>query len=278
MLRTDVPEVFSSVISLGEPKKVFKPSAGAIITNILLCLILGALGIFFISTSLEYRSAESGNSYLINLIVGLLFLIFVLYYIWKLIAKWGEMVVVYEKGFGYSDGDEAFSIPWGDVTSFTMRVIQMRYYGFIPAGTVRAYKIETRSGKKIKLDSTLSRIEELINLIREKITPLQLEQYIQALEKGMVLQFGPVTVSRDLGIQERGNICRWAEIDNIVVANGEIYIKPNKKNTFRGAHFPVHEVPNVDAFLIITSNLLNQYIKQAATYAGTPSQKPFIGE
>jgi hypothetical protein len=34
----------------------------------------------------------------------------------------------------------------------------------------------------------------------------------------------------------------------------------------------------VDAFLIITSNLLNQYIKQAATYAGTPSQKPFIGE
>jgi Family of unknown function (DUF6585) len=281
MLRTDVPEVFSSITSLGEPIRIFKQSTGSKIGNILLLLFFMASGTLFIYFGLHNYLAPNGvastNSSIIEIVIGLLLFLIFFYLLWKSLSKWGEAIVVYRDGFAYTEGDETIPTPWRDITSFTMRVIQIRYYGFIPAGTVREYKIETRSGKKIKLDSNLSRIEELITLIREQITPLQLEQYNQALDKGLIIQFGPVTVSRELGIQVRGDICPWAEIENITVANGEIFIRANKKGNFRGAHFSVHQVPNVDAFMIITSNLLQQNKGQSAININFKSQPPFVG-
>jgi hypothetical protein len=260
MLRSDLPEKYSSIISLGEPVKVFKPQNGARIIVALIIMIAGvAIFIWW--------------DWIFGIIAFVVFFIF----LWTIISKWGESAVLFQNGFAYCDGDEVQPIAWGDVATILAQTTQVMYYGIIPTNKYHYFHLWTISGKKIKLDNSFNGTEELGKLISKNVTPLQVEKFNLALDQGQVIPFGPIAIGRAQGIQIKGDLYGWNEIQEISESKGELKIKTHQNGNVKTIKELANAIPNRDAFMDIASNLLKQQKGQLTVNTNFKSQPPFIG-
>lgn len=260
MLRSDLPENYSSIISLGEPVKVFKPQNGARLIVALIILIAGvAIFIWW------------------DWILGIIAFVGFFIFLWTIISKWGESAVLFQNGFAYCDGDEVQPIAWSDVATILAQTTQVMYYGVIPTNKYHYFHLWTNSGKNIKLDNSFNGTEELGKLISKSVTPLQVEKFNLALDQGQAITFGPIAISQTQGIQINGGLYGWNEIQEVSEIKGEVKIKTTKNGTAETVKEVANAIPNRDAFMIIASNLLKQCKGQLTVNAIYKSQPPFTG-
>jgi hypothetical protein len=262
-LEPDSP--FRSVIGLGDTQAIYTQSAASRFFNLAGCalVLLAAAGLFYYGWSYAgYYPDVAAENVPVIYGIGLLVLALGVYWGWWQVARWNFQAVLSANGFAFFNGRDVTSFKWNEITSIKMQVTHIRHYG-IPAGTIRKYAIAS-SSTRLKMDGTLSRVDDLILNIRRNSLPFIVERQKQALNSGQFVPFGAVEISRDEGIRIGWRKLQWAEVQQLTVRNGSLSIVPRKRGLFSGAGMPVQRVENLDSLLNISDQLIRQSDPSAA--------------
>lgn len=251
---------FNPQIGMGSVQVVYRQSMASKIMNLfgsLLFLIAGGLIIRYgYNYKFSFPDVASENT---PWIYGFGLLVFGLgaYWAWDIFSKWRYLAVLFQNGFMYFNGRQATSFKWDEITSVQQAVTQMRYYGVIPAGTTKKFTIAGPAGT-LKLDGTLSKVDELLFKIRENSYPCRFERQMQELTGGRMLQYGALSISETGGIQMKNKKITWADIAGMKIQNGNLEIVSRQKGLFKNISVPVGNTPNIDVFLGISEVMARQ--------------------
>lgn len=254
-----VPASMQNVTDLGALGQVHARSASNRWGALVFAILLAALGIAAVYWGAAvypqiYPAVAETNSPAI-VIVGVLVLAGGVAWGWNTAKKWNEAAAIYDEGLVYFDGKRVREFRWADIDSLTMRVMQMRYYGVIPAGTQQSYMLVDRSGQKLKLGGSLKHTPQLIAAIRQAIFPHIAERCKQAYAAGLPVFFGAVTIDPLKGITIGNWTIAWNDIGSIKMENGELRIKPRRGGLFSGANAQVAKIANVDALMAMLNEM-----------------------
>jgi hypothetical protein len=256
---------FQPEIGMGTVQVVYRQKIASKIMNLfgsLLFLIAGGLILLYgYNYKNSFPDVASANT---PWIYGFGLLIFGLgaYWAWDIFSKWKYVAVLFQNGFTYFNGRKASSFKWDEITSVTQAVTQMSYYGVIPAGTTKKFTIEGPAGI-LKMDGTLSKVDELLAEIRKNSYPCRFERQMQELNGGKTLQYGPLSISKAGGIEMKNKKIVWADIADMRIQNGNLEIVSRQKGLFKNISTPVGKTSNIDVFVGV-SQAMAQQANQAA--------------
>lgn len=263
MTQLSLPLQFKNIVGLGQPVKSYAHSKLSKIGNVIGCIICLAIGIYLIIEGLvlypqRYPDVAESNSPII-IGVGVAFLLGTIFWVWRLITKWNEMLVVYDSGFAYFNGKEMSTFKWEEISTITMRVIKQTVYGVIPAGTQRKYWIHNVSGEELKLDGSLSEPDDFINRVREGANPYIFARKKEHFDTGEPLDFGAIAISTSKGIIKGKNNYPWSDIGQIGLNQGTLWVVPKEKGAFRKFSVPVIGMPNFDILMALSAEMAEKY-------------------
>ena len=112
------------------------------------------------------------------------------------------------------------------------------------------------NGKKIILDDTFNKVEDLFAHIRQQSFQPILVRSCQTFDSGDIVQFGPCALSAMQGIQFGKKKYAWQDVGKIWVEQGSVFVKPKNGGLFGGASAKVHKVPNLDVFLTMANEMI----------------------
>jgi hypothetical protein len=265
----DMPPALQSLLGLGDPVRVYRPGRAARLLNALACVAWALLGVgtgYFAYTYHTWASPQVTRTNVPTLYgIAALILGSALFWAWRIRVRWPEAAVVFRDGLAHYDGRQVRTFKWGELAMILMRVTKTSYYG-IPTGTVRQYTITDRTGTRLKLDNSLAKVEDLMKQVMDGAYPHILARDRQAFSAGQRLQYGPISISRDEGVQQGKKRLAWSEIARVAVNDGTVTIKPKKGGLFAGLGASVAAIPNVYAFLAIVGEMAER--EKAAGQAG----------
>jgi hypothetical protein len=178
----------------------------------------------------------------ISLVLGIMGV----YAAWKTFANWGRGVRLYRNGIASYNWRGVYVCRWNEVVRLTMAVTR-----WLPRSTLTSvrhvYRLETRNGRQIMLDDTLSNIEELTEKIRLRVFPFLQRQALQQYRGNQWVAFGPLALYERAGVRLGKAVYPWMQIKNVSVQNGylEIALKPPGRPIRLG----VERIPNLDVLL-----------------------------
>lgn len=254
----DLP--FQPAIGMGSVQVVYRQSIASKIMNLFGSLLFLIAGGFILRYGYNYQYtfpevAKENTPWIYGF--GLLVLGLGAYWAWDIFSKRKYMAVLFQNGFTYFNGRQATSFKWDEITSVTQAVTQMSYFNVIPAGTTKKFTIEGPSAT-LKMDGTLSKVDELLSEVRKNSYPCRFERQMQELEGGRTLQYGPLSISKADGIQMKNKRIAWADIANMRIENGNLEIVSRQKGLFKNISTPIGKTSNVDVFLGISEAMTRQ--------------------
>ncbi len=140
-------------------------------------------------------------------------------------------------------------VPWSAVSAIYTSAIHYR----IPLLSTPRVTIEllSQSGRRVRLPAVLAGPEQLVSSIKARTYPRLLEEYRQAFNAGLPLDFGPLQLNR-VGLQHRRQSLAWSEIDSVTLERGRLTVRPRSG---RGWRIAVRRIPNAEVCLQLTSHL-----------------------
>jgi hypothetical protein len=163
-------------------------------------------------------------------------------------------VAVYEGGFAYTDRMGLQQVPWSEI-DFVWQDATRQYFNSVYAGTSYVYTIQLRDKKRVVLNTTLSRIEDLGKAITVGSSNALFPRYVAALKSGVALDFGPIGLDT-AGVWTGKKTLKWSEIKAVKIKEGIISIK-QEGGWFNWTSFTVSDVPNFWIFLELLRRLTN---------------------
>lgn len=266
MNQIEIPSSFRSLIGMGEAVAIYESSLSLKLLGIFCCLVVLPGGFYVLYYGVAvYPSLHPETPITAFLFISLLLLAFGLYGIWLMIAKWGQMAILYKNGFAYSNGSEVFSFTWNNIAYITAWVVVMRVQGAIPVGTSRLYTIANQSAL-VKLDGSLNKVDQLANEIRKNAFPYLISKYKQEFDADKTLQFGSIFINKSEGVRKGNRKYKWIDMLGIRVANGGIEFVPKKHASLASfsARFSnsisdtVKNIPNIDVLLAMSNAMIQQ--------------------
>ena len=166
-------------------------------------------------------------------------------------ANWVKAILLYQNGFAYKDRRGLHPWRWRDVAALRMAVTRHDVFG-INTGATHAYTVENRSGNRLALNDSFSRVEELARVIEENTFPLLFEQAAQQYNFGRNLNFGPVMVNK-AAIQIGKKSYAWGEIQQVSLQQGILKVMKNSGGWFSGARAAAAAIPNLRVLISLIS-------------------------
>lgn len=165
--------------------------------------------------------------------------------------NWGQAVAVFERGFAFTRGGEARSIPWTDVTA-VWQSITKHYTNGIYTGTTHRYTVQLSDDTRYKLDDKFKDIEALGSAIQKNVTQALYPKYVAALKAGSRLEFGPLALDYNKLYSGKKELA-WDEIKSIRVRGGSVSVKKDK-GWFSWCNSSVPQIPNFFIFYALLKN------------------------
>jgi hypothetical protein len=162
--------------------------------------------------------------------------------------------VAYEGGFAYSAGGQVRVWRWEDIASLRAAVRVQHLTGVV-AG--RTYFLGTRSGEEVILDDCLHDVGDLAGHIRQAILPLLFPLHAERYNHGEVLEYGPVRIGRELGIEVAGKAVRWAEVEKVDIDRSRLAVTRRGSGLLRTRTAEAASVPNLDILAALIGQILN---------------------
>jgi hypothetical protein len=156
--------------------------------------------------------------------------------------------VVFEDALAFNDGQRWRIVRWEDVEELTNR------------GGLGDYRLTTRQAFTVPIEHAVKHYDTLIARVFEEVTGHLVPRFLQAVEQGTTVHFGPFTVSRDaLGYQ--GKSLSWSELGSFTIILNRQHGRRLRVRT-KGALFewclvPIDSIPNTEVFLQVIQ-LLHQ--------------------
>jgi cbb3-type cytochrome oxidase subunit 3 len=262
MEQVQIPEAFQSVFNMGMARRYFTVKKASRIGSLIGSVVLlgGSMVLFLYGAWEAYQAyRRHGPAMIDDKLTGpavfafLLFLLGLLA-IWSAYANWNKGAVAYEKGFAYRDRKGIQAWRWEDLVSQTAAVTR-HYTNGIYTGTTHVYTLFNREGKRLVLNDSLAKVEELAALIEAGTFPLLYEKAAQQYNTGQTLTFGPVVISKG-GILVGRKTYPWQEVKEVSIQQGVLKVSKKDGGWFSGASAMASTIPNLRVLLSIIDQVV----------------------
>jgi hypothetical protein len=99
-------------------------------------------------------------------------------------------------------------------------------------------------------------VEELANVIREKIFPHLYKNAADRYNAGQIVQFGPVSISKSEGITLQKKSYKWDEVGQVNVQQGLLKVAKKGGGWFSGSNVSIAAIPNYEVLLSIINQVV----------------------
>jgi hypothetical protein len=169
-------------------------------------------------------------------------------------VNWIKGVGVYEQGLAVRDRKSVQLRRWQDIISMTAAV-RRNYMNGIYTGTTHVYSLFDSQNKRLVLNDSYVKVEELAKIIQDSIFPILYERASKQYNSGQTLVFGPVSIS-NAGLQIGKKKYAWTEIQQVSIHQGILRISKEGGSWFSGARVSSSTIPNLNVLL----NLIQQVV------------------
>lgn len=160
-------------------------------------------------------------------------------------------VVLYECGLAYGRRGDIRACRWEDIEAVTFEITR-HSVNFVPTGTEYKYTLDLKSGERLKLTSdAVTRMGELGDTIREQVAPLIYERCAEAFRGGADIDFGPIRLNLHRGVQDRGEVYAWHDIEEIGLGGGQFIVRRKGTGRLKQTTIPLSAIPNVDVLMAL---------------------------
>ena len=121
--------------------------------------------------------------------------------------------------------------------------------------TIHIYTVGNRNGKRLVVNDSFSRVEELAQAIEENTFPSLFEQADQGYNACGSLTFGPVMVNKS-GIHFGKKHYAWDEVQQISIQEGVLKVSKKGGGLFSGRRVAVAAIPNLRVLLNIITQVV----------------------
>lgn len=173
------------------------------------------------------------------LFIGSLFLLY--YYVQE-----NYKVLIFEKGLIIQNLHDLILLKFEDIEFIYQRMYKKNFSGIkkVFEEIEFDYVLTTVDKKKFYLPRSIQDIKDLGDIVARGIFKTSIHKYQKDFLKGERLNFVELSISTE-GVWRRDNLYTWDEIDDVRVADGQLFVK-TKKNT--KLKFEIQNIPN---FLIL---------------------------
>ncbi len=250
---------FTAVLGLGRLQSqhpVKKNKWASLIVGLLGVLSAPALGLLALFLGYDaytrHGLARVDNAVTLPLLLAGAALVIGALALWEAWRRWPVAAALYEDGFAYNQRKGLQQTRWDQVEAVWQNVTK-HYYNGIYTGTTHVYTVRTQDQTKFVLDDKLQKVEDLGRAVQQGASNALFPRYIQALQSGQRLNFGPLGLDREK-LYSGNKELPWSEIKAIKVDRGTISVK-KEKGWFSWASVTVPQIPNFFIFLEIVSRL-----------------------
>jgi uncharacterized protein DUF6585 len=185
--------------------------------------------------------------------VGVVLLVSGIWLLFDMARNWKTAAAVYQHGLALNDPAGLRQFRWDAVDEVRQSVT--RYYrNGVHTNTVYVYTVRTHDGQTLKFNNRFAKIEELGKAIQSNVSAALLPRYVQALNSGQRLTFGPLAIDR-AGLYAGDKSLPWREIEAIKLQDGHIAVKGAADDWYNWAPVSLAQVPNFWVFYEVASNL-----------------------
>ena len=141
-------------------------------------------------------------------------------------------------------------LPWVDLDGVASGVVQTHFLGF-PLSTSHQAILYPSIGKRVRLDSSLENLPELLTRVKANLYPRVQPKLQGAFDAGQRLYFGPLAITKTnlrLETAEPRRDLAWEQVQHISVQSGMLVIELEKDEKMR---IPVQDIPNLELLLQI---------------------------
>ncbi len=253
-----VPGPFASVVGLGEPRRVYDSGGLERLTHLLFSLagMAFALATFLYALAIFSRQFSQAPRQYLAFPLGFSILLFLFAFLWfrRITSRWNECIVLYSKGIAHYDGRRILMFRWDEISAvFTGGNVRSPWNLLYRES--HTYRLLHQNGRTLELNKNLKWVDELYEEIRRAVYRPILTRCCTAFDSGETVQFGPLGVSRDLGMVAGGKEYRWDEISQVGIRNGRLQIKPKGSGWTSSYSAPLGVIPNLDVFLAMVNEL-----------------------
>jgi hypothetical protein len=185
--------------------------------------------------------------------LGAVLLLLGIWLLFTMARNWKTAAAVYEQGLALSDPSGLRQFRWDAVDEVRQSVTKY-YRNGVHTDTIYVYTVRTHDGRTLKFNNRFAQIQALGDAIQRNVSAALLPRYVQALNSGQRLSFGPLAIDRQ-GLYAGDKSLPWAEIEAVEIQNGAIAIKNAAGDWCNWAPVKLAQVPNFWVFYEIISYL-----------------------
>jgi len=257
-----LPKQFGNISGMGAVVEVFHPKTAAAIRIILAVLfLLGGGGALAYALFILWQRwgryyppmiLEAMAPWLIGALAAFGLTVLLL---WSLYARRKQAAVVYANGFACSDRKGVQSWRWDQVKDVTANVVR-HYTNGIYTGTSHTYTLSRNNGEKLVIKDTIKNVEGFYTHLQNHTLQHRYQRCADAYNRGEMVQFGPVTISKQGGIQVGKKAYAWDDIEQVAINKGVLSVKKKDGRWFSGASASAGAIPNLHVLL----SMINQIV------------------
>ncbi|MBI3242609.1 MAG: hypothetical protein HYZ49_09990 [Chloroflexi bacterium] len=262
-MQPDPSSPFASVVGLGAFKSDHSPAKSGRWINVIFSGLIVVAGpvLLLVAAFMAYNaytrygiSKVDDSGFILPLICGVIAVPLGLYGLYSAWRNWPLAAALYDNGFAYNDRNGFKQVRWDNIDAVWQNITK-HYRNGIYTGTTYLYTVQTKDKQRIVLDNKFKKIEDLGNAIISGSATALFPRYLQALQQGQRLTFGPLAIDPN-GIYSGNKSLRWDEIKGIKIHRGTISVK-KEGGWFNWATAGVPQIPN----FLIFYNLIGRLTK-----------------
>lgn len=240
-----------STYQLGTPQAEFKVGLNRhYLTGIIAGLVV--TGIF---GAIVLVGGDGSSSSVILSLFALLGLVLLVYYVVDFLVHMSWRVYLCDQGFLLMKGNQPDVYRWDQIQGMWQEVTR-HYRNGIYTGTTHKYTIQRLDGQKVIFNDKFKQVEKLGDALSGAITDFLLPRALASYNAGQVLNFGPLSVSKQ-GVSNSKETLPWHEIKEFGVNRGYISVRKEGK-WLNWSTIAVAKIPNFFVFIALTRSILNQ--------------------
>ncbi|MCC6187424.1 MAG: hypothetical protein IT318_00200 [Anaerolineales bacterium] len=260
-MQTNEPSPFQSVIGLGPFKSEFSSKGRGRWVNVVFGLLLVGTGpaLVLLAAYLGYNAYNTRGLTRVDDAIAAPLCIAVAAFaagVAVLFGAWRNApmaAALYENGVALNTRKGLQQLAWTDIEA-VWQAVTRHYTNGVYTGTTHVYTVRTKNGDKLVFDDRLGKqVEHLGQAIQRGATNHLYPQYVQSLENGQRLAFGPLALDRHKLYAGKKEL-PWQEIKAIKVEKGNISVKKDK-GWFNWASAAVPQIPNFFIFYELIGHL-----------------------
>jgi hypothetical protein len=164
--------------------------------------------------------------------------------LWGLLRNRKLRVYTHTQGLQYRRGRKTVNMLWREIEFLHTRATRYGIPGLAWGGET-ALILQAKSGKRIRLTQSLTRMKHLVSTIKEHVYPPLLADYIRIFNQGDPLYFGQLVLT-SRGLLKGRQAVRWEDLDAVGLNRGFLEIRPKNSRHSKKIRVAAHKIPNVD--------------------------------